>query len=288
MQQEKETQKITKKLWFKLCVIFLAVLTFVGAVLGVLQLGCIYTEKSWEHWKPTYEKVDIKSLIYKDELTDDDYQTLYYQTGFTKLAIDDLRAGHLHSRILQMQEFLFAEHELIVDHFAPFTYIEEIEAEAPMAVLKDGDIIVSATTRVSWWRYGHAALVTNGEQNRLVESLSPGVNSATSHARTFADFENFMILRPKVDDEIKAQVVAYAETNLIDLPYEMTTGILSRKKAETIKKTQCAHLVWHSYYKHGIDLDSNGGMIVKPQDIALSPHVEVVQAFGFNLDTLWS
>lgn len=281
-------EKNTKKLWFKVCVIFLSILLFVGAVLGVLQLGCIYTEKSWEHWKPTYDKLDIKPLVYKSELTDEEYQTLYYQTGFTKIAIDDLRKQNAHTRILDMQDFLFEEHELIVDHFAPFTYIEEIEADAPMAILKDGDIIVSATTRVSWWRYGHAALVTNGERNRVVESLSPGVNSAVSNARSFADFENFMILRPKVDEEIKAQVVEYAEKNLIDLPYQMTTGILSRKKAESIKRTQCAHLVWHSYYKFGIDLDSNGGLIVKPQDIALSPHVEVVQAFGFNLDSLWS
>ena len=281
-------EKNTKKLWFKLCVIFLSILLFVGAVLGFLQLGCIYTEKSWEHWKPTYDKLDIKPLVYKSELTDEEYQTLYYQTGFTKIAIDDLRKQNAHTRILDMQDFLFEEHELIVDHFAPFTYIEEIEADAPMAILKDGDIIVSATTRVSWWRYGHAALVTNGERNRVVESLSPGVNSAVSNARSFADFENFMILRPKVDEEIKAQVVEYAEKNLIDLPYQMTTGILSRKKAESIKRTQCAHLVWHSYYKFGIDLDSNGGLIVKPQDIALSPHVEVVQAFGFNLDSLWS
>ena len=281
-------EKNTKKLWFKVCVIFLSILLFVGAVLGVLQLGCIYTEKSWEHWKPTYDKLDIKPLVYKSELTDEEYQTLYYQTGFTKIAIDDLRKQNAHTRILDMQDFLFEEHELIVDHFAPFTYIEEIEADAPMAILKDGDIIVSATTRVSWWRYGHAALVTNGERNRVVESLSPGVNSAVSNARSFADFENFMILRPKVDEKIKAQVVEYAEKNLIDLPYQMTTGILSRKKAESIKRTQCAHLVWHSYYKFGIDLDSNGGLIVKPQDIALSPHVEVVQAFGFNLDSLWS
>lgn len=281
-------EKNTKKLWFKVCVIFLSILLFVGAVLGFLQLGCIYTEKSWEHWKPTYDKLDIKPLVYKSELTDEEYQTLYYQTGFTKIAIDDLRKQNAHTRILDMQDFLFEEHELIVDHFAPFTYIEEIEADAPMAILKDGDIIVSATTRVSWWRYGHAALVTNGERNRVVESLSPGVNSAVSNARSFADFENFMILRPKVDEEIKAQVVEYAEKNLIDLPYQMTTGILSRKKAESIKRTQCAHLVWHSYYKFGIDLDSNGGLIVKPQDIALSPHVEVVQAFGFNLDSLWS
>ena len=281
-------EKITKKLWFKLCVIFVAVILFIGAVLGVLQLGCVYTEKSWEHWKPSYEKTDIKPLLYKTELTQEEYQTLYYQTGFTKLAIDDLRSENQHGRILEMQEFLFEEHELIVDHFAPFTYIEEIDGYAPMAILRDGDIIVSATTRVSWWRYGHAALVTNGKGNRIVESLSPGINSEAGNARSFADFENFMILRPKADEEIKAQVVEYAEENLINLPYQMTTGIFSRKKAETIKRTQCAHLVWHSYYKFGIDLDSNGGLIVKPQDIALSEHVEVVQAFGFNLETLWS
>lgn len=277
-----------KRIWLRLLIVFTAIVLFVGAVLGVLQLGVIYTERSWEHWQPNYEKLDISELVYKQELTDEDYETLYRQTGFTRLGIDDLRERNRHSRILEMQKFLFEDHEMSADHFAPFTYIEEIDAYAPMAELKDGDIIVSATTRVSWWRYGHAALVTDGAAGRIVESLSPGVNSAMSNAITFADFANFIILRPKADEELKAQVVEYAEESLIDLPYRMTTGIFSRKKVETLKATQCAHLVWHAYYKFGIDLDSNGGAIVKPQDIALSEHVEVVQAFGFDLDQLWS
>ena len=43
----------------------------------------------------------------------------------------------------------------------------------------------------------------------------------------------------------------------------------------------------HGNKKFGFDLDSNGGWLVKPQDMALSKHVEVVQTFGFNPDTLW-
>lgn len=277
-----------KKIWLRVAIVCTAIVLFVGVVLGFLQLGTVYTERSWEHWRPDYEKEDIAELIYKQTLTDEEYELLYRQTGFTKLGVDGLRESNKHSRILEMQKFLFEEHEITADHFAPFTYIEEIDDYAPMAVLEDGDIIVSATTRVSWWRYGHAALVVDGARSRILESLSPGVNSAIGNAVTFADFANFMILRPKADAEIKAQVVEYAEEHLIDLPYQMTTGIFSRKKADTLKATQCAHLVWHAYYKYGIDLDSNGGLIVKPQDIALSDQVEVVQAFGFDLDELWS
>ena len=45
--------------------------------------------------------------------------------------------------------------------------------------------------------------------------------------------------------------------------------------------------VWYAYKKFGIDLDSTGGAVVKPRDIANSNQGEVVQAFGFDLDKLW-
>jgi uncharacterized protein YycO len=76
---------------------------------------------------------------------------------------------------------------------------------------------------------------------------------------------------------------------MIGIPYRLTTGILYKKYDENgLRYSQCAHFVWYAYKKFGIDLDSNGGAIVKPQDMALSPQVELVQAFGFDFDKLWS
>lgn len=265
----------------------LSVVLFASAIFGALQLGCLYTEKSWDFWSPDYEKIDIAPILEKPELTAEDYEIIYRQTGLTKLAVDDYLTEGEAKEIIRTQTFFFKKHRVDPLCFAPFTYIEYIESYAPIAPLKDGDIIVTATTRVSWFRYGHAGLVVDGYNGVILESFAPGYPSSLGYSLAFADLANFIVLRPKVGKPIKKQVVEYAKEHLIDLPYSMTTGIFSKKFPETPKGTQCAHLVWYAYKKFGIDLDSTGGAVVKPRDIANSNQVEVVQAFGFDLDKLW-
>lgn len=275
-----------RRRWLAIC---LAVLVFVGCVLGVLQIGVWYVKSTWEFWSPDYEKVDIMPLLIKDELTDKEYETLYYQTGMTKLAIDDVRTKKDYNKALEIQANLFREYNITCRRFNPFTYIDEIDGFTTLAPLRDGDIIVSSTTHVSWWRYGHAAMVVDGANGTIIESVGPGSKSQLFYAESFCDLANFLVLRPKVDEATKAQIVDFAVNNMQGLPYRFTVGILSKKFNEKeIKFSQCAHLVWYAYKKFGYDLDSNGKGIVKPQDMALSEHVEVVQAFGFDLDTLWS
>ena len=279
-----KTEKRKKRGW----AIFLSVLIFVGAVLGFLQLGSIYTEKTWSQFIPEYEQQDLLPILRKETLTEEDYELLYRQTGLTKLGIDGLlNAGNM-DRILQIQTYFFKKQTVYVDHFNPFTYSEEINDIIPMAQLEDGDILVTSTTRVSWLRYGHAALVVDGKTGLVVESMSPGACSTYNSASDFSKLANFLVLRPNMDVETKAQVVDFAKAELLGIPYRFTVGIFYKKFPENIKVSQCAHLVWYAYRKFGYDLDSTGGGVVKPQDMALSPHVDVVQAYGFDLDTLWS
>lgn len=284
-RQNNSLQRKKTKRWLR---ILLALLIFVSGCLGVLQWGVYYTETHWEHWYPDYEKIDLQPILDKETLSEEDYETLYRQTGLTRLAIDDMLAENNTADIIQIQNFLFKRQEVQIRRFNPFTYMEEIDDYAIFTTLRDGDIIVSATTRVSWWRYGHAALVVDGKKELLLESFGPGEKSEYSDAATFTYLANFMVLRPKADEETKKQIVDYANTNLVGLPYRFSIGVFYKKYKEKITRTQCAHLVWYAYKKFGIDLDSNGGAIVKPQDIALSPHVELVQAYGFHLDRLWT
>lgn len=277
-----------KKVTKRILVVLVALLVFVASVLGLLQLGVVYTERSWVHFKPDYEKIDLSEILYKAELTEEDYQTLYKQTGLTKIGVDGLLSRGRIQKILHIQDYFFREHEIYGDHFAPFTYIEKTKGHAPFAALQDGDIIVSATTRVSWFRYGHAALVVDGENGIIVEAFSPGSDSSLNYITTFDYLANFLILRPKVDVEVKQQVVQFAKEELVGIPYRMTTGVFSKKfNEEEMTGSQCAHLVWYAYKKFGVDLDSTGGGVVKPQDMANSERVEVVQAFGFDLEKLW-
>lgn len=284
MQRKEWNKKI--KVWQ---IIVCGILVFVLATLGVLQIGVAYTEKNWEHWYPDYEKIDLSPILEKQTLEEADYDTIYRQTGLTKLAVDDMRDENGVAQILRIQEFLFQPHKVKIIHFNPFTYAEEIDGFAEFAYFRDGDIIVTATTRVSWWRYGHAAMVVDGANGLIIESLEPGSKSRINSVDDFSYLANFMILRPKVAEPLKAQIVDYAKKEMIGIPYRLTTGIFFKKYDENgLRYSQCAHFVWYAYKKFGIDLDFNGGAIVKPQDIALSPHVELVQAFGFNFDKLWA
>ena len=271
-----------------LLILLLSVVLFACTALGALQLGSVYSHESWEYFFPEYDKVDLQPILDKGELTDEDYELLYRQTGLTKLGIDGCLEKGDTDRILRIQDFLFKEQEVVINQFAPFTYMEEINDHAVFAILEPGDILVSSTTSVSWWRYGHAALVINAESGIILESISPGTNSKFNDARTFDDIRDFLILRPKADKETKAKVVQYAAQNLVGIPYSLTAGIFTPKYTETLKSSQCAHLVWYAYKKFGIDLDGTGGRVVKPRDMACSPEVELVQAYGFDLDKLWN
>lgn len=74
----------------KLLIALLSVAIFAVSVLGVLQLGVWYTANHWQQWRPSYEKIDILPLLWKDERTEEDYDVLYRQTGLTKTGIDGL------------------------------------------------------------------------------------------------------------------------------------------------------------------------------------------------------
>lgn len=285
----KKTNENKAKKWRKWAAIVCAVLVFAAAVFGVLQLGCVYTEKTWEHWRPSYEKVDIQTLLEKEILSANEYELLYRQTGLTKIAVDDMRnSAEGRTRILKIQEGFFTDYTVKNKLFNIFTYIEKIDGVMRFAYLQDGDIIVSSTTRVSWWRYGHAAIVINAQTGTIAEAIAPGTKSKTNSISTFNDLANFIILRPKVDEQTKKEIVDYVSGEMIGVPYRLTTGIFTKKFQEKLTASQCAHFVWYAYKKFGIDLDSTGGRVVKPQDMARSENVEVVQAFGFDLDKLWS
>ena len=286
-----KNRKRKKMSWKKRLAITLAcVVFFVSSVLIGLQLGVIYTDKTWKHWYPDYEKADLSAVLAKEELTQEDYDLLYAQTGLTKIGVDGLWSeADGKKRILRIQNFYFAEHTVTCKRFNPYTYLETMESHAPYAKLEDGDIIISATTHVSGWRLGHACLVVDGDREKIAEALGPGTQSWITDASTFSNLANFMVLRPKFDKEFRAAVAQYAKDNLIGADYNFSIGILSKKYNEKeFTRTQCAHLVWYAYRHFDVDLDSNGGLVVTPPEIANSPYVEIVQIFGFHPQQLWS
>lgn len=273
----------------RILIIALSVVFGLLALLLGLDLTVVYAEKSWENWYADYEKKDISDILYKTEKTDADYQVLFKQTGLTKLGIDGLLEKGEYSKIYKIQDFYFKDQEVSCHSFFPYTYIEMLKGNRGiLCELEDGDIIVSATTHSFFLRVGHATIVVDGKNQLVGESLCPGAETEIVGAGTMTDLANYMVLRPtKIPEETRKQVAAYVKNELMGVPYDATIGLFSKKYPDELKKTQCAHLCWYGYKKFGYDIDGNGGLFVKPQDIANSKYFEVVQIFGFNPETLW-
>ena len=277
-------KKLSKKIIFAIVA---------AAIIGAILLTCLGLEIAFlvadkiECWRPDYEKTDIREILDKDELSDEDYEALYFQTGLTRTGIDRILSHGLNgkNKAARIQDDFFAEHTVKNNLFAPYVCTDSIEKRIETVYLEDGDIIVTSSTHLSAWRIGHSGLVTNAAKGHILQANAIGDTSRIGDVGDFNDRVNFMVLSPKVNRETKAKVCKYAEENLTGKIYDPTAGVFSSK--DSVNKTQCAHLVWYAYKQFGIDLDSNVGLVVTPKNLANSPLVEVVQVFGFDPVKLW-
>ncbi len=280
-------KKLTKKIIFAIVaasIIGVILITALG-----LQIGFSVADKI-ECWRPDYDKQDITDILEKSELTDDDYELLYSQTGLTKIGIDRAleRGASGKRRIMEIQEDFFEERVTQKSQFAPFVCTDYADKPAMPIYLKKGDIIITSSTHISGVRIGHAGLVADGDMNTVLEANAYGTFSKQSSASEFFRRINFMVFRVSeqtADRDTVEKIVDYTEENLLGIPYEGLAGIFTDKNK--IDKTQCAHLIWYAFNQFGIDLDSNGGLLVTPYDMSHSPHLELVQVFGFDPETLW-
>lgn len=264
-----------------------------AAVIGTILITCLGMQIAFSAadkitcWSPDYEMTDVSSILAKEALGEEDYEILYKQTGLTKIGVDRMleRGTTGKAQIKTIQREYFKKREVENDLFAPFICTDFVNDYFPNVYLEDGDILVTSSTHLSGWRMGHAGLVTNAAMNRVLQASAIDDLSDIGKVQDFTDRVNFMVLSPKADETIKSEVVKYAEENLLGKPYDPTAGVFSDKYK--VNRTQCAHIVWYAYYQFGINLDSNGGMVVTPRNIANSPDVELVQVFGFDPVKLW-
>lgn len=277
-----------KQAWKRLRTALLIAALSLAAALAVLQAGALHQTYAQVHWTPDYEKVDILPLLQKAERTQEDYAVLYAQTGLTRLGIEDLLEVHDIHRILEIQTRYFEEYTVETDLFAPFTSTQTIDGRGAYGRLRNGDLIISSSAFFSWFRCGHAAMMVDAPAQQIINAVSIGADSALEPLSEFESRANFMVLRPKLPTELRESVASYAKSWLVGLPYQLTAGLLTDKFESPVTSTQCAHLVWYAYQMFGVDLDSNGGRLVTPKDLAQSPLVELVQTFGFDPQRLWS
>ncbi len=273
--------------------IFMLAVIFVS----VLEIGLYAEHVTFDVWRPDYAKVDISNILKKDELTDEDYDLLYAQTGLTKLGIDgtisSLGKSRALSRIVSIQQRYMSGsigYEE-VNFYAFGTRIkygckEVQERPTPLCALEPGDILVSSSTHFSLARFGHSALVVDSSGS-LLEAIGYGdLSYANGTATNFSRRQTFAVLRVKRDGEVRKSVADYAKGNLVGIEYAILAGLSTPKNPDELKKTSCGHIVWYAYNHFGIDIDSNGGAIAYPKDFLYSNELELVQVFGFDPKTL--
>lgn len=279
-------KKRAKKMLRGVAVALAVIVGLAGAGVAAIAIAESYTEQ-FAHISPDYERIDLTPLLVKEEWTDEDYRTLYLQTGLGREPLDEMK--NRPSRILEFQENLFREHTW--HHSQPYwTTKHEITTgfTALIIDLKPGDILVTSTCHTLGWRNGHAAIAVG--KSTLLESIGPGSNSDTCSLSWFRASANFIVLRPKnISEEERAEIADWARTNLYDIPYSLFPGFFFPKdEGDNIHHTHCSHLVWQAYQHFGYDIDCDGGPLVSTKDIANSPLLEPVQVFGFDLDLLWN
>jgi hypothetical protein len=270
----------------KAIIISVSCVLFVALVLSFFWLG---ERKALgiDRYTPDYDKIDITPILSKDTLTDEDYALLYAQTGLTRLGIDAMLDEGDITKIVEVQESFFKEYEYRDLNFAPFCHYYSLKGTVPIVPLQDGDIIISSSTEFSWWSIGHCAMVVDAKNGITVEAIGVGDDSTYGYVSALSRRPTLIVLRPKLEKEEISKIVEYVDSELLGITYDPTVGVLSRKYNEEIGATQCAHIFWYAFYKHGYDIDSNGGAVVTPKDIANSEYFEVVQVSGFNPQTLW-
>ena len=276
--------------------VFACFTAFLMLVLIGVEASTLISDAAWSPWYPDYEIVDLSATLAKkqSDLTEQDYALLYAQTGLTEIGVNRLlESGESgRNRIKTVQKSYMENVSVYRERFAAWTCWEKLSNgnAAAIGAVREGDIIVTSATHVLGFRYGHAALVVT-DGGLIVEANTPGTTSHLTNVNVFNDYATFMILRPdpnKISDKTRKEVAEYAKTQLLGIPYTVFAGIFGKKNQQPLKGTQCAHIVWYAYKQFGFDLDSNGGCVVKPRDLANSGYMQVVQIYGFDPEKVWT
>lgn len=285
----------------------------------VLLVLALFTWKEWTEqfarWVPDYPQMALHPVTTVAILTQEEQAELLAQTGLTAIGLERLeQAGRLgeletfqqafftpgvevHSQDLgEIQQILQNDSfPMLCQKNSPISWEESLldsqglrGTYLPLVPLEVGDILLTSNSHGFGWRQGHAGLVVDAHQGITLESVVLGEPSITQWAHKWQGFPAAVILRPK-DPGLGQEAVVLAMEHLAEVPYDLLVGLTSPKaqSQEEISGTHCSHLIWQAYAWAGVDLDSNGGTIVSPQDLAHSPQLEVVQVWGMDPELLW-
>lgn len=264
------------------------IITFAISFFSLYSLLVIYNH-THARFTPNIAKENLDNIISKDVFSDDDYETLFAQTGLTKPIIDELKSEpDFKDKIYVFQENYLKEFTIERIFLPPITITEELNREDggfELAPYKNGYILLTKSTHTANWRHGHCGIVVDETRGLTLEALNPGSYSIEQPISKWKYYPTMKMYRLKdAPQSLNNEVAEYALSNLKGLPY----NILSDKSQGSIPSdTHCSLLIWQAFKPFGFDLDATGGLFVSPKNLAMSSDLELLQTYGFDPKEVW-
>ncbi|MCR5546144.1 MAG: glycerol-3-phosphate acyltransferase [Lachnospiraceae bacterium] len=264
----------------------------VGTILTILLVVTLFFLDAWmmkckseTYYEPKVQQKDISSyydVTSMDELEEEDFDTIFAQTGVAKAGVESLIDVNKMYLLETMQQHFFTRPEITERTVQLVRHQERVSDSkdtTSVFILEEGDIIVTLSNYIGGWRYGHAGIVLDAAKGEILEALTYGEPSEICSISHWTEYPAYVVLRAKnLTEEEREGVADYARENLMGLEY----GLLANKKQENITNTHCALIIWQAFQTVGLDLDSDGGYFVTPQDIIRSDCLEMVMEYGMN------
>ncbi len=230
-------------------------------------------------YAPDYAKEELSSI-----LENKDFDAVFRQTGIAPKVAEEIAERENSAFLEKMQKLYFSGSSVKKNYIAFPVTLEERNRDdiTPLIPLKKGDILVTYNTRTLDWRHGHSAIVLDDKGEVILEHMSIGEKSVITYAKYWGMYPAFIVLRHP-DENIAAAAADYAKENLVGIPYSLFAGFGTKDKTgEENPSSHCSHIVWQAYMSQKEDIDSDGGPVVTPRDIAHSEKLDVVQIFGID------
>lgn len=261
-------------------------LAFILATYGIF---CVITLHNNAFFSPDYEKQDLVPILEKADFSEEDYKTIFYQTGLGKCAIDRIRNDeNFIPRVLKFQDNFFKEANVLCVREAITTSMEYSVSSSGAYTrafeifdVLPGYVLIMESSHSFGWRHGHAGLVL--DEYSVLEAPIIFEPSGIYGVYSWEYYPTFIMLRLKntTDEQLK-EIAKEAKDDLLNLTYSPLAGIFNKEQGSVPKTVQCAYLVWYAFYKHGINIDKSKDSIVTVQDIINLDIFEVVQIYGYN------
>lgn len=255
-----------------------------AVVVALLYLWVAMCERR-AHIVPKVQRISIQEVLEEEDWGEEVYAVLEQQTGLAESVLKILKEQGRRDELIALQAAYFAPVRISCIANSILTreeYLVNAEGRIvkgmPIPVVENGDILITNCSHALGWRNGHAAIVVDAGRRQVLEAQVLGMPTVRVSLAHWESYPSFLVLRLKgVSEEQREAIAEYAAEALTGIPYRLSAGLWP---TEEITGTQCAHLVWYAYQQFGYDLDSDGGRIVTPRDLAESELLEVVQHYG--------